>query len=69
MQVRDDDRQGRPDDRLVECEQEQRQQDRAEDLELGAWIEMDGAVIRAGECRHAKVLPRDERSRKDLGRR
>jgi hypothetical protein len=56
MKVGDDPRQCRADDRLVEGEQEHREQDCAEDLEALARREVDGRVLGRGRVAHLGVL-------------
>ena len=71
VEVRDDDRERRADDRLVECEQEQRQQDRQEDLELLAIAQVDARrLVRghgSGNVGHGEPRGQDRGSRAPAG--
>ncbi len=51
-QIGHDPRQRGADHRLVECREEDRQQDRAQDLHPGAVVDMDGGVVRQRLVRH-----------------
>ena len=56
VEVGDDHRQGDADDRLVEGEQEHREQDRAEDLKSGALAHLDGGLLRRDADGHEVPL-------------